>query len=155
MPSLIFRGTRVPPAQNRVIVVSSRIDDFLGSERVWKMGVGTGVAESELQNRHAGYIETLSKRVDVRGDVPKVFGKKRKSSENVAYAKKKILFRAVDPTAILRGFFGSRDLPELRETSEMIEPDVIKVASRPTQTIDPPRISAFLHHIPTVQGIAP
>src|SRR5579872_7628270 len=37
----------------------------------------------------------------------------------------------------------------------MIEPDVVTVLRGPAQTLNPPRISAAFHHIPTIERIAP
>ena len=49
----------------------------------------------------------------------------------------------------------SWNFPELREAAKMIEPDIIEVVSCPAQPIDPPRVSALLHHVPPIQGITP
>ena len=37
----------------------------------------------------------------------------------------------------------------------MIEPDVIEMACRPAQAIDPPGVALGLHHVPAVKRIAP
>src|SRR5206468_3645732 len=36
-----------------------------------------------------------------------------------------------------------------------IEPDVVAVLRRPAQPLDPPLISALLHHIPTIERVSP
>src|SRR5664279_3708242 len=37
----------------------------------------------------------------------------------------------------------------------MIEPDEVKIVSRPTKAVDPPRISALRHRLPSIKWIAP
>ena len=54
-----------------------------------------------------------------------------------------------------RGRFARRNLPELRKSAEMIEPDVVKIARQPAHAVDPPRVSLLLHHVPAIKRIAP
>src|SRR6202140_2915576 len=54
-----------------------------------------------------------------------------------------------------RGWFACRNLPELGKPAEVIEADVVKIARDPTHSIDPPRISLRLHHIPAIKRMAP
>src|SRR5450755_4256333 len=53
-----------------------------------------------------------------------------------------------------RGIRGG-NLPELIEAAEVIEPDVVAVARRPAQALDPPFVAVLFHHIPTIERIAP
>src|SRR5258708_31189894 len=39
--------------------------------------------------------------------------------------------------------------------SKMVEPDVVAVSRGPAQTVHPPFVSSFLHHIPAVKRISP
>src|SRR5215472_8472151 len=48
-----------------------------------------------------------------------------------------------------------RNFPELVESAEVIEADVVAMLRRPAQALNPPFISGLLHYVPTVQRIAP
>src|ERR1700694_1881092 len=54
-----------------------------------------------------------------------------------------------------RGWFVCRNFPVLRKSAEMIEADVVKIVRDPAHTVDPPRISVRLHHVPTIKRMAP
>src|SRR5690348_7115543 len=48
-----------------------------------------------------------------------------------------------------------RDFPELRESPEMVETNVIASLCGPAQAIDPPVVAAGAHRVPVVKRIAP
>src|SRR6195256_5332268 len=54
-----------------------------------------------------------------------------------------------------RGWFARRNLPVLRKSAEMIEANVVKIMRDPAHTVDPPRISPRLHHVPAIKRMAP
>src|ERR1700674_5501608 len=54
-----------------------------------------------------------------------------------------------------RGWFACRNLPELGKSAEMIEADVVEIMRDPSHTVDPPRISPLLHHVPAIKRMAP
>src|ERR1700692_3188140 len=54
-----------------------------------------------------------------------------------------------------RGWVVCWYLPELRKSAEMIEADVVKMLRDPSHTVDPPRISPLLHHVPAIKRMAP
>src|ERR1700692_2585097 len=54
-----------------------------------------------------------------------------------------------------RGWVVCWYLPELRKSAEMIEADVVKIMRDPSHTVDPPRISPLLHHVPAIKRMAP
>ena len=47
------------------------------------------------------------------------------------------------------------NLPELIESAEVIEPDVVAVLRGPAQALNPPLVASRFHHIPAVKRIAP
>src|SRR6202795_3566726 len=53
------------------------------------------------------------------------------------------------------GWFACRNLPELGKSAEMIEADVVEIIRDPSHTVDPPRISLLLHHVPAIKRMAP
>src|SRR5690349_5721836 len=57
---------------------------------------------------------------------------------------------AVDGSGIVRGY-----LPELVESPEVIETDVVAILGSPSQPLHPPLVAPLLHHIPAVKGISP
>src|SRR6266446_2328899 len=155
MLALILRRAGLPPPQQSVVVMGPGIDHLRRRESMWQVSVRAGIAKAELQHRHAGNIEPFTKRVYVGRDVAKVFGKKRQPAKRVAKAIEQVVFGTVDPAAIDSRLFVSRNFPELRESTKMIEPDVIKVVSRPAQAVDPPGVALCLHHIPAIKRITP
>ena len=42
------------------------------------------IAETKLQNRHAGNLQPVSQRVDLGSDVAEVFGEERQASQRLA-----------------------------------------------------------------------
>src|SRR5208283_4269615 len=54
-----------------------------------------------------------------------------------------------------RGWFARRNLPELRIPAEMIEADVVEIMRGPAHSVDPPRVSSLLHHVPAIKRITP
>src|ERR1019366_9349816 len=55
--TFVFRCTRFPPAEQRVVVVRSGVDNLLGGESVRQMGMRANVAKAKLQHGHAGNLE--------------------------------------------------------------------------------------------------
>src|SRR5882724_10171716 len=155
MIALILRRAGLPPPQESVVVMSPGIDHLLRRESMWQVSVRTGIAKAELQHRHAGNVKPFTERVYVGRDVAEIFGKKRQSAKSVAETIEQVVFGAVDPAAIDRRLFVSRNFPKLREAPKVIEPDVIKVVGRPAQAVDPPGIALCLHHIPPIKRITP
>ena len=67
----------------------------------------------------------------------------------------KIIARTVDPATVDSCSVTGGNLPELIESAEVIQPNVIAVARRPTQALNPPLISTFFHDIPAVERVSP
>ena len=83
-------------------------------------------------------LQALAKCVHLWSDVAEIFREERQSAESFAEFHKKIIARAVDPAAVDSRSVTRGNLPELVEAPEVIQPNVIKVARRPTQALNPP-----------------
>src|SRR5579862_7112297 len=66
-----------------------------------------------------------------------------------------IVPRAIDPASVDGGGIGGGNLPELIETAEVIETNVVAIVRSPAEALDPPVVAFILHHIPTVKRISP
>src|ERR1700690_3832900 len=53
------------------------------------------------------------------------------------------------------GGFSGRNLPELRETAEMIKADEVTALRCPTQPLHPPLVALGTHRIPVIKRISP
>src|ERR1019366_977558 len=82
--AFVFRCTRFPPAEQRVVVVRSGVDNLLGGESVRQMGMRANVAKAKLQHGHAGNLQALTEFMHVRGDVSKIFGEKGQPAQSLA-----------------------------------------------------------------------
>src|SRR5580658_1897074 len=93
--------------------------------------------------------------MNLRRDVAEILRKKWQSPQRLAQLLKQVVPRTIHPLAVHRGWIGRRNLPELVEPAEVVEPDVIAVSRRPAQSLHPPLITLRLHHIPAVKRIPP
>src|SRR5580658_89812 len=90
-----------------------------------------------------------------RSDVTEVLSKKRHATQRLADLQEQVVARPVNPAAIFRRRVTRWNLPELVESAEVIQSDVVAVLGRPAQPLNPPFIAALLHHVPTVERISP
>src|SRR5271170_4979889 len=130
------------------------VDDF-ALRPVRQINVRAFVAKSKLQYGHARNLQPVAQGIHFRGDETKVLGKEWQPAQRLAQFDKQVVARTIDPAAIHSRRFAGRNLPELLEPAEVIEPDVVAVLRRPTQPLNPPLVAALLHHIPAVERIPP
>src|SRR5205823_10401786 len=131
-----------PPSERGVVVVGAGVDHAIFGHAMRKINMRAGVAESELQDGHAGNFVVLPQGVNVGGDVAEIFGEERQAAKFLAQLDEEIVARSIDPaSAHGRGIAGG-NLPELGEAAEMIEADVVAGVRGPTEPLDPPAIAA-------------
>ena len=122
---------------------------------MWKIGVGAGVAKSELQYRHAGDIVTIAQGDHVSCDQTEVFGEKGKAAQFLFEFVKEFVTWAVNPAAVDRSPLTGGDLPKLREAAKVVETDIVAGLRRPPKTLQPPAIIVGANRIPVVERISP
>src|SRR5206468_3795684 len=105
------------------------------------MSVGAGIAKAELKDSHARNVKALTQRMNVRGDVAEILGKKWETAKSVAQMLEQVVLWTVDPATVLGGFVARGNLPELREAAKMVEADVVEIVRGPAHAVDPPGIT--------------
>src|SRR5207248_7277848 len=123
---LVISGSGVPPSNDRVVIVGAGVHDFSCSA-VRQVHVRALVAESELQYGHARDLQTIPERVYFGSDVAEIFGEERQSAEGFAEFHEEIIARSIDPAAIDCRWIAGGNFPELVESAEVIEADVVAV----------------------------
>src|SRR5579863_1214613 len=113
------------------------------------------VAEAELQHRHAGNLQPFAQGMHFGSDVTEIFREKWQPAQGLAKFLKQVIARTINPAAIYRGRLGRRNLPELVEATEMIEPHVVAISRGPAQALDPPGIALGFHRVPAIKRVAP
>ena len=102
-----------------------------------------------------GNLQPLAQGVNFRSNVAEVFGEEWQAAQSFAKFVEEIIPRAIDPSSVDRGRIVRRNLPELIEAAEVIEANVVAIARRPAQPVDPPTVPALLQHVPTIERAAP
>src|SRR5262245_46401638 len=146
------------PADGGVIVVRAGVDDAVLDVVIRLVRVGLRVrAESELQDLHSGKIELITQRDHLVSDVAEVFGDDRQiaSVERAFDLLEKVGARPFLPPAVDRRSFARRDGPIFFKAAEMIKPEDVHRGERMAESLYPPTIAAFLHHVPAVNRITP
>ena len=147
--SLLLRRSRTPPAHHGIVVVCAGVDDFVfGAMR--QIHVRAFIPETELQNRHPRNFQPLPQCVHFRSDVPQILRKKWQSPQRLAEFQEQVISWSIHPATIHCRIFARGNFPELVESPEVVQSDVVAVFCRPAQALDPPLVAAFLHYIPTV-----
>src|SRR4030088_51006 len=140
----------IPPASGRVVVVRASINNFVAGAAMWQIHMRAFISESKLEHRHARQLQPIAQGMHLRRNVPQVLGEERQSAQSVAQRIKQVVARTIHPLAIYRRWVGSRDLPELIKSTKMVEPNVITILRCPSEPLDPPVVTAVLHHVPAV-----
>src|SRR5207247_5185841 len=65
------------------------------------------------------------------------------------------ILRAIHPMAVHRGWLSRGNLPELLESTEVIEANVVAGLGGPAQAIYPPVVTSRLHYAPIVERTPP
>src|SRR5262245_35378516 len=146
------------PADGGVVVVRAGVDDAVLDVVVRLVRVGLRVrAESELQDLHSGKFEPVSQSYHLVSDVAEVFSDDRQ----IAPVKRpfdlleKVGARPFLPPAVDRRSFARRDGPIFFKAAEMIQPEDVNRRERLAESLYPPTIAAFFHHVPAVNRIPP
>src|ERR1700746_39155 len=113
------------------------------------------VAERKLQHRHSRDVMTIAQRNHIWSNKAEVFGEERQSAEFIAHLIEKFISWPIHPAAVNRSRFVGRNLPELRETTKVVEPDEIASLRGPAQALYPPMVLSGANCVPVVQRIAP
>ena len=153
--AFVLGGGGVPPSDGGIVVMSAGVDDSFVVAAMGQIHVRAFVSEAELEHGHARNLQALAQRVDFRRDVAEVFGEERQSAEGFTQFVEEVVFGSIDPASTDRGGVCTRYLPELVESAEVIEADVVAVVGGPAQALDPPLVAAGLHDVPAVERIAP
>ena len=154
----LFRGARRPlagwaskPADRRVVIVRSRIDDAVARvivrPKVWRLRI---VPECELQDPHPGKTEFVAERLDRRSDHTQVLGDERHLSELLENALKERLAGTCRPAAAGRCRRPGRNLPKRFESAKVIQPDQIELLERVADAREPPGVPVPLHRVPAI-----
>src|ERR1019366_5952864 len=109
-----------------------------------QINVRATVSETKLHDFHAGDIELLAKRADLRGDVAKIFGDEGQLAELVAEGLEEVFVGTGDPVTVDGGGLIGRDLPAGFETAEVIEAHDVAGFDSPLHALDPPVVSPRL-----------
>ncbi len=91
------------------------VNHGVGLITMWQVDVRAGIAEAELQDSHAGHLQTFAKRVDLGGDEAEVLGNERQVAELFTQHEEQIFAGTIDPAAMHRGGFAVGNLPVLLE----------------------------------------
>ena len=113
------------------------------------------VAESELNDLHAGNVEALAKFAHVLGDVTKVFGNEGQVAEFILQGLEETVVRTGCPVTVNGGGVVGRDLPARFEAAEMVKTNDVAVVEGPAHAVDPPVVAALLKGLPVVKRISP
>ncbi len=82
--TFVFGCVRLPPADQRVVVVRAGVYDLLGGESVRQMGVRANIAKAKLQHGHAGNFEAFAQGIYVGRDVSEILGEEREPAQGLA-----------------------------------------------------------------------
>ena len=152
--ALVLCRAGLPPACHGVVVMRAGIDDLaLGAVR--QVDVRAFVSETKLQNGHSRNLQPVPQGVDLRSDVAQVFSKERQAAQRLAELQEEVVARPIHPATVHSRGIRRGNFPELVESPEVIEADVVTVLRRPAQPLNPPFVAARLHHIPAVERISP
>ena len=135
--------------------MGSGVDDSVSREAMRQIDMSAGVAERELQYRHAGNLVPLPQGSYVRCNDAQIFRKKGQAAQSLAQLVEQLIAGPIHPTPMDRRSLVRRNLPELRETAKMIQPDEIAGLGRPAQPLNPPLVTLRPHRIPVVERISP
>src|SRR5205085_357055 len=72
VPALLLRHRGLPPSQNRVVVMGSRVHHFCRRIGMRKVGMGADIPKAELEHRHAWNVDPFAESMDVRRNVAEV-----------------------------------------------------------------------------------
>ena len=97
----------------------------------------------------------IAQRNHVGGDESQVLGEERQPAELLSDLVEQFIAGTVHPTPFDGRRFAGRNLPELREAAEMVEPDKVAGLCGPTQPLHPPAVSFAANGLPVVERIAP
>src|ERR1700761_169965 len=90
----------LPPAQRGVVIVGPGVDNGVGYITMGQVVVRCPVAETKLQDAHAGQIKLLAQLIDLMRDQPQIFGDEWQRSQLLAKRGEELSARSLDPLAV-------------------------------------------------------
>ena len=150
-----IRRKPVPPAQERIVVVRTRVQHEISGVVMRQERVAGVVAEGELKHRHAGASQRVDEVAHVLRDDAKVLGHQRQRTEPPRHAFEKREARTCPPRAVQGGFFSCGNLPVGRKPTKMVQPHDVHLVHNRFEAAAPPCEIVFLHRLPAVRRIVP
>src|SRR5579859_7996281 len=107
------------------------VDHAILRHTVGKICMRSHIAEGKLQDRHSGDIVPIAQGNNVWRDEAEVLGEEGKTPQLLFNLVEQFVARPVHPASMNCVWLAGRDFPELREASEVVQPDKVARLRRP------------------------